>query len=303
MPLTGLIAAPHTPFHEDGSLNLARIDQQCEHLIRFGVNGAFVCGTTGEGMSLTSTERRLVAERWMKAAGGQLQVIVHVGHASAREAADLAAHAQSLGVTAVAAVAPFYHRAAGEEGIVEFLAQIAGASPQTPFYFYDIPSMTKVTLNTAALMQLASERIPTFAGVKFSNPDLVTLQECVQLHDRKYDVLFGCDEMLLAAWAFGVRGAVGSTYNFLAPLYQEMFTLAYAGKIGKARDLQFLSVRVVRVMEKLGGLTAGKAIMKLIGIDCGPVRSPLKTVDVKVLRSELERCGLLDIIHKSVRKI
>ncbi len=297
MPLTGLIAAPHTPFHDDGSLNLERIDQQCEHLIRTGVNGAFVCGTTGEGLSLTSGERRSVAEHWVKAAGGHLQVIVHVGHAAAAEAMGLAAHAQSLGVTAVAAVAPFYHRAADEAGLVEFLAQIASASPQTPFYFYDIPSVTHVTVKTCDVMRRAAEMIPTFAGVKYSNTDLVMLQECVQLHDRKYDVLFGCDEMLLAAWTFGVRGAVGSTYNFLAPLYQEMFALAYAGKFGKARQLQFAAVRIVRVMEKLGGVAAGKAIMKLIGIDCGPVRTPLKTVDVDVLRSELEKGGLLDIIR------
>jgi len=293
MPLSGLIAAPHTPFHADGSLNPDIIDAQCEHLLRAGVTGAFVCGTTGEGLSLTSAERRAVTERWVKVARGRLAVIVHVGHAAAAEAKDLAAHAESLGVAAVSAVAPFYHRAADEIGVVHFLRTIADGSPRTPFYFYDIPSTTRVNVNTLNVMKLAGESIPSFAGVKFSNPDLVLLQECLQFQSRKYNVLFGVDEMLLAAWSLGVRGAVGSTYNYLAPLYHTMLK----SPPDEAQKLQFASVRIVRLLEKFGGLAAGKAMMKLVGIDCGPLRTPLKVVDSEALKSELVKAGLFEFIH------
>jgi N-acetylneuraminate lyase len=275
MPLTGLLAAPHTPFRPNGDLDLGRIADQASHLVKRGVSGAFVCGTTGEGLSLTADERRAVAEKWVEAAAGRFPVIVHVGHTSHREAAGLAAHAEAVGAAGVASVAPFYHTAVDVEGLVGFLADVAAAAPRTPFYFYDIPGVTHVHVPTAAVMRQAAERIPTFAGVKFSHADLVTLQQCLAVREGALDVLFGVDEMLLAAIALGVRGAVGSTYNFAAPLYQRMLTAVDAGDWSTARGLQRRSVELVGVLEQFGGLIANKAVMRLVGVECGPVRPPL----------------------------
>ena len=284
-----LIAAPHTPFRPDGSLDLPVIGRQAEHLRLAGVGGVFVAGTTGEGMSLTGDERRAVTERW--AAVGGLPVIAHVGHASQREAAESARHAAGCGVRGVACVAPFYHRPADEAACVEWLAAVAAAAPATPFYFYDIPGVTGVRLRTDVLMRLAADRIPTFAGVKFSNPDLILLQECVAAAGDRLRVLFGYDEMLLAAVALGAHGAVGSTYNLMAPLYRRMLDAVAADDWPTARRLQATSVAVVRVLERFGGLAAGKAAMGLVGVDCGPVRPPLATVDVGALREALAAVG------------
>lgn len=291
-----LIAAPHTPFHPDGSLNLPVIDRQAEHLLRSGVTDVFVCGTTGEGLSLTSAERRAVTERWVRAGG--LTVITHVGHASQREAAELARHAVGAGALAVASVPPFYHKPADEAAAVEWLAVVAAAAPEVMCFFYDIPSVTGVRLRTDMLMRLAADRIPTFGGVKFSNPDMVLLQECLAAAaDGCGRVLFGCDEMLLAAIALGVDGAVGSTYNFMAPLYRRMLDAVAADDGPTARRLQARSVAVVRVLERFGGLAAGKAAMGLAGVDCGPVRPPLAPLDpgaVERLRQGLEAAGFFD---------
>jgi N-acetylneuraminate lyase len=302
MPLTGLIAAPHTPLTDAGELTLAAIPRQVEHLISHGVSGAFVCGTTGEGMSLTSDERRAMTREWVRAAAGRLPVIAHVGHASQREAAELAAAAQADGAAAVACVAPFYHAAADGPGLVSFLTDIAAAAPRTPFYFYDIPGVTHARVPTDRVMSLAVERIPTFAGVKFSNPDLVLLQECLAVPGL--DVLFGIDEMLLAAVALGVRGAVGSTYNFAAPLYRRMLAAVDRNDWPEARRCQRTSVAMVRAIEKAGGLAANKAVMRLVGLDCGPVRPPLAqpTPDaITRLGHELAELGFSDDISASRR--
>jgi N-acetylneuraminate lyase len=272
MSLTGLIAAPYTPFHPNGSVSESGVRRLADHLAASGVDGVFVCGTTGEGMALTAAERKRVAEIW--ASAGRLPVVVHVGHASGREARELAAHAAGVGAVAVAAVAPFYHKPAGVGGLVSALAEIAAGAPGLPLYYYDIPSFTGVRLPTAEVLDRAAEAIPTFAGVKFSNPDLVALQECLTVRGG-LDVLFGVDEMLLAAWALGVRGAVGSTYNFAAPLYRRMIAAVDAGDWETARKLQRQSVAVVRAVERFGGLAANKAVMGLLGVDCGPVRPPL----------------------------
>jgi N-acetylneuraminate lyase len=292
--LTGLIAAPHTPFHPDGSLNPDAIDRQAEYLRRSGVDGVFICGTTGEGMSLTGAERRTVAERWVKAAASRFPVVVHVGHACVRDARELAAHAEGAGADAIAAVPPFYHQPAGAAEAAHFLATLARSAPRTALYYYDIPAMSGVSVRTAELMTRAAEEAPTFAGVKYSNPDLVTLQECLAVRDGSLDVLFGIDEMLLAAVALGVHGGVGSTYNYAAPLYRRMLAAFDAGDVRLARKLQRQSVELVRAIEAHGGMAANKEVMRLVGVDCGPVRPPLTPIepaDADRLKGQLQDIG------------
>jgi N-acetylneuraminate lyase len=292
--LTGLIAAPHTPFHPDGSLHPDAIDRQAEHMVRSGVDGVFICGTTGEGMSLTNAERRTVAERWVKTAAGRFPVVVHVGHACVRDAQELAAHAEGAGADAIAAVPPFYHKPAGVSEVVQFLAVVARSAPRTPLYYYDIPGMTGVSVPTAELMARAGEEVPMFAGVKYSNADLVALQECLAVRDGSLDVLFGVDEMLLAAVALGVHGGVGSTYNYAAPLYKRMLAAFDAGDLRLARELQRRSVELVRAIEAHGGMAANKEVMRLVGVDCGRVRPPLTPIeeaDADRLSGQLEDIG------------
>jgi N-acetylneuraminate lyase len=296
MPLTGLIAAPHTPFRPDGELNPDVIDLQAEHMVRTGVDGVFVCGTTGEGMSLTSAERRTVSERWVRAAAGRFPVVVHVGHACVRDARELAAHAEGIGASAVAAVAPFYHKPDSPAALARSLAEVADGAPRLPFYYYDIPEVTGVTLRTAGVMAEAADAIPNFAGVKFSNPDLVSLQECLGFRGGRYDVLFGIDEVLLAAVALGVRGAVGSTYNFAAPAYRRMLSAFEAGDHDTARRIQRMSVEAVRMLDRFGGLAANKAVMSLVGIDCGPVRPPLRNLSRTETAALRDEFAALDFI-------
>ena len=294
MHLSGLIAAPHTPFHPDGRVNLGAVERLADLLVANGIDGVFVCGTTGEGLSLTGPERQAVAGAWARAIGGKVPVVVHVGCAGEAEAVELARHsAATEGVDAIATVAPFFHRPAGVSELIRGFRTIAAAAPRTPLYFYDIPAMTRVTVPTAEVLALAAKEIPTFAGVKYSNPDLVLMQECLSAAGS-LDVLFGVDEELLAALALGVNGAVGSTYNFALPLYRQLWSAFAANDLATARRLQRKSVEIVRVLERFGGLTAGKAVMAFLGVDCGPVRGPLRPLDadeLTALRAQLEAIG------------
>jgi N-acetylneuraminate lyase len=298
---TRLIAAPFTPFHADGSLHLERIPDLAAALRESRVAGAFVCGTTGECSSLTTAERKAVAERW-KSVSGTLRIIVHAGHTSAAEARDLIAHAASIGADAVAVTAPYYFRPVGPAELVDFLAEVASAAPNLPFHYYDIPSTTGVLMHTTEVLRRAAMRIPNFAGVKFSNPDLLTFQECVQLDGGKHEAMFGVDEYLLAAAALGATGAVGSTYNYAAPIYHRMLDSLRAGDLEAARNRQFGSVELVRALIDFGGLRAGKAIMNLIGLDCGPVRTPLRKFLADDECKLFDRLKGLDIFSHPLRR-
>src|SRR5512133_1017136 len=109
--LTGLIAATHTPFKANGSLNLDAVARQAEHLLKHGIEVAFIGGSTGESQSLCTEERAQLAERWMQVSrGSRLKVVVHVGSNCLQDARQLSAQASKLGAAAVAAIAPYYFK-------------------------------------------------------------------------------------------------------------------------------------------------------------------------------------------------
>jgi N-acetylneuraminate lyase len=303
VPLTGLIAAPFTPFHPDGSLNLAMIEQQAGALITNRVTGAFVCGTTGEGASLTTEERQQVAERWREVVKTDLRVIVHVGHVGLEDCRILAAHAQKIGADAIGCFAPFFFRPSTVDDLVQFCAEVAKAAPDLPFYYYHMPAMTGVNFAMADFLSAASPRIPNLAGVKFTHENLMDFQHCLGLEDGRFDMVFGRDEVLLGALATGTRAAIGSTYNFAAPVYHRLMAAFAAGDMAAARAEQLRSIQLIRLLASYGFMGAAKATMKLIGVDVGPARLPNRTLDPQqtaYLKADLERLGFFGWLKKPV---
>jgi N-acetylneuraminate lyase len=298
--LTGLIAAPFTAMNADCSLNLPMIQRQANALAENGVNGAFICGTTGEGLSLTTDERMQIAEQWIAAAPRSLPVIVHVGHQSLNECRALAAHAERIGASAFAAIAPTFFRVTNLEQLVDYCAQVADAGPTLPFYYYHMPAMTGADFSMHDFLKFASRRIPNLAGIKFTHENLMDYTRCLNFEEG-FNILFGRDEILLAALAMGAPGAVGSTYNYMPGIYLRLIDAFSSGDIENARRFQSMAIQVIGVMSRHGGLPVGKAMMKMIGLDCGPVRAPLQNLSPEALESltrELQQVGFPSLASK-----
>ncbi len=290
-PLHGLITATFTPMNNDGSLALNRIPAYADFLVKNGISGAFVNGTTGEGSSLTQAERKAIVEAWVSAAPPELRVLVHVGHNSLDEARDLAVHAQQIGASGFAALAPSFFKPGSVESLVATCEHIASAAPDLPFYYYHIPSMTGVSIPCLDFLKAAKDRIPNLRGIKFTFENLMDYLACLRFEDGRFDIVFGRDEALVPALAIGAQGAIGSTYNFLAPPFQEAITAFRSSDLPAATAHQSGINEVIDVMIRHGGLPAGKAIMSLLGQDLGPVRLPLKSVSgtaMDQLRTDLK---------------
>jgi N-acetylneuraminate lyase len=297
MKLEGFIAAPFTPLHEDGSVALERLEELPEFLQRNGCRGAFVCGTTGEGVLLSVAERKAVTERWITAAPAGLEVIVHVGHESLEESKALAAHAQERGAAAIGAMPPTFFKPQGAEGLARHCQAIAAAAPELPFYYYHIPVMTHAAVPMLDFLRAAGPLIPNLAGVKYTDEDLMDFARCQQLEGGRYDLLFGRDEILLAALALGARGAIGSTYNYAAPLYRRIVEAFDAGDLDAARALQYQAMELVDVLHRFGGQACGKAIMSAAWREMGPCRPPIAGLSAEqryALQVELERIGFFE---------
>ncbi len=174
-------------------------------------------------------------------------------------------------------------------------------APELPFYFYDIPSMTGVMVETDAFLDIAKERLPGFVGVKFTNQDYDLLQRCMANTSVKADMLFGTDERLIEGLGFGCVGAVGSTYNFASPLYLRIINAFNRGDVESAKEDQAQSLQMIKRMYENGFAAACKAAMGFAGVDCGPVRPPIDRISAEnlvSLRKDLDAMGFFDCAIK-----
>jgi len=291
------VAAVHTPFGKDGSFNGSVIAAQASHLMREGLRWVFVGGSTGECQSLTAEERRELAAAWAEAcAGSEMRYVIHVGSNCLDEAVSLAGQAESLKAHAIAAFAPSYFKPDTMASLVDWCGTIADAAPGTPFYFYDIPSMTGVNLSMSAFLRTGADRMPTLAGLKYTNADQVMMQECLRLAEGRYEILWGMDEVLLGALALGVNGAVGSTYNMAGPIARRVWDYFEEGRMEDARREQYRLVTLVRACARHGYMASARAVMEKLGVPLGPPRPPfhpLSGAQEKALFCELEALGFL----------
>lgn len=292
--IEGLIAATFTPFGKDGQVNSSLIPQYYQLLKKNKIAGVFICGTTGEGSALTQVEKIEVINSWSEYQENDFKVIAMVSGTNQQEGIALASLAHEREIYGIALTAPYYFKPATVDQLVDYIKPIAAAAPNQAVYFYHIPLLTGVNLSMLELLEKAGKQIPNFAGIKYTHNDLMEFNRCLRFNDGEFDVLWGWDETFLAGLSMGAKGAVGSTYNFAAVIYQEIIQAFQAGDLKSALLHQQKSIDFISLYGKYGGAATGKAIMKLCGLDCGDFRTPVKTLsekDLGELKSELEGQG------------
>jgi N-acetylneuraminate lyase len=292
--LEGLIAAPFTPMKKNGSVNLDLVPDYYEFLKHNKNTGAFICGSTGEGVSMTSEEKKLVIKAWSDATKGdaEFKVMALVGGTSIEDAKDIAKYAQQCGLYGVSFTAPFYFKPANVEMLAACCKEIADAVPDMPFYYYHIPVLNGVSFAMIDLLKIVDKTIPNFAGIKYTHEDFMDFLSCLNFQNGKYDMLWGRDENMLSALAVGAKGAVGSTFNYAAPLYYNLIDAFNRNDSKKAQALQQQSIDMIYLLGKYGGIATGKAYMKLVDLDCGEFRLPVKNMSgdkFELFKEEVEQ--------------
>lgn len=289
--MKGLIAAVNTPMHQDYRLNLDLVGPLYEHLKAIGCSGVLVNGTTGESMSLTPDERMQCVKSWIKVAQDpKFKVVVNVGSDSLALAKQFAKQAEQLGAVAFCCHAPSFFRPESVEQLVSFCVDVASTASELPFYFYHLPYFTNVKFKMMDFIKTAEVSIPNLTGIKFTDFDLMDFYQCLEYKNHKYNILLGRDEVYLPAKIMGCTGGIGSTYNYLAPVYNKINELYDSGKIEEAKKEFLFITNIISIILRYGGLASGKAIMKMIGFDCGPQRKPCVTLNeqqYKMLKIEL----------------
>jgi N-acetylneuraminate lyase len=304
-----LVPAVFTPFDQNGALNTKAIQSYCDFLLKNNITTVFISGTNGESLSTTFAERKQVIDAWVTASvrsGSRMSIIVHVGSESIMDAMDLAEYTQFQAsatpgvITAIASQPPSFFRPSTIDALIRFLAPVA-AKCSLPLYYYHIPSLSNVNLPMDQFVTAARAAIPTFNGVKYTDPDTYTYSKVLREMNppnKPGTVFFGKDEMFLSAISMGGNKFVGSTYNFLAPCAYRMASFYYQGNMTHAQMEQARVQTVVDLILPNGAaIAAQKAIMKMKGIDLGSVRPPLPFLTVaqtQALQAALTKEGFFE---------
>ena len=267
----GVIPAFYACYDGEGNISPERVRGLTRHLIGKGVNGLYVGGSSGECIYQSVAERKLVLENVMAEVRGKVVVIAHVACNNTADSQELAAHAESLGVDAIASIPPIYFHLP-EYGIAQYWNDISAAAPNTDFISYNIPQLAGVALTPSLLKEM--KKNPRVIGVKNSS---MPTQDIQMWRDEGVIVFNGPDEQFISGLAMGACAGIGGTSAVMPELFLKVREHFQKGEMEPAREIQNEICRIIYQMCSVHGnlYATMKAILAKKGVECGSVRKPL----------------------------
>ena len=268
----GIIPALYACYDDNGAVSIERTKALVQWFIEQGVDGLYVGGSSGECIYQTKDERKAVLEAVMEVAKGKITIIAHIACNNTAESCELAAHAESLGVDAIASIPPIYFKLP-PYAIAKYWNDMSAAAPNTEFIIYNIPQLAGVALTTSLLNEMMKN--PMVVGVKNSS---MPVQDIQMWADEGAIVFNGPDEQLISGLVMGAEGGIGGTYGVMPELYVKMFDLVKAGDLATALEIQNECCRIIYKLCSGHGNMYGmikEALRKMGCPDCGSVRAPL----------------------------
>ena len=273
----GVFPAFYACYEDDGSVSPARTRALAKYLLEKGVKGLYVGGSSGECIYQSVAERKVILENVMAEVGGKMTIIAHVACNNPADSQELARHAESLGVDAIASIPPIYFHLP-PYGIADYWNDISAAAPNTDFIIYNIPQLAGVSLTIPLLREM--KKNPRVIGVKNSSMPTQDIQMWKDEGGPDFVVMNGPDEQFISGLAMGATGGIGGTYAVMPELYLKVMDLYQAGEMKLAAEIQNEICRIIyKMCSAHGNLYAVmKAVLKKHGMDVGSVRKPLSAL-------------------------
>jgi dihydrodipicolinate synthase/N-acetylneuraminate lyase len=290
--LKGVSVPLVTPFHEDGQINFDALNELVGRLIRAGIHGLMVAGTTGEGPALSMEERCQLAEAVIRQVHGEIPVVVQVGAVTTRDTIQMAKHAVTRGADAISIVCPFFF-GHSEDALIDHFCRVAASVPdQFPVYLYNIPQRTGNSISPRVSAAVA-DRCPNVVGEKDSSGDLGLI--IGKLEARKpYDLISGADMLILSSLVLGAKSAIVATANLFPELFIALFQAYWKGDLHEAEGIQSRLNKAIRVSTT--EIAMMKGILSATGIAVGVPRPPKAQANQQVVEKsvrDLRSMGLL----------
>ena len=232
----GVIPAFYACYDENGEISPERVRALTRYFVEKGVKGVYVNGSSGECIYQSVEDRKIVLENVMEEAKGRLTVIAHVACNNTKDSVELAKHAESLGVDAIAAIPPIYFHLP-EHAIAQYWNDISDAAPNTDFVIYNIPQLAGVALTMGLFEEMRKN--PRVIGVKNSSMPVQDIQMFKQAAGEDYIIFNGPDEQFISGRVIGAEGGIGGTYGVMPELFLKMDELVRAGRMSEAMEIQY----------------------------------------------------------------
>jgi N-acetylneuraminate lyase len=288
---SGIWPALVTPFTAENTINTDTVVRLVRYHLKKGVNGFYVCGSTGSGVFLSVAERKQMVEAVSSTVSGQVPLIVHVGAVSLQDAIDLAHHAQAQGAAGFSSIIPPLY--SGFDNIFKYYKALAEAAPTLSFF----PYIAHPEINALDLVhKLVS--LPNVVGVKYTGPNMFEFRRIATLRDENWHAFSGMDEQSIFAAMMGSCGHIGSTLNYMPGVYSQIRKHLAEGEHEQALALQLAANAVTEQMLAAGFTGALYAALALMGFDCGQPRLPgvpLCDDEKKRLRANLDAVGFWEL--------
>ena len=285
----GIFPAFYACYDQDGKVSAPAVRALAKFLLDKGVKGLYVGGSSGECIYQSVAERKETLEDVMAEVGGKLTIIAHVACNNTADSRELAAHAESLGVDAIASIPPIYFHLP-EKAIAAYWNDISSAAPNTDFIIYNIPQLAGVALTLPLLREM--KKNPKMVGVKNSS---MPTQDIQLWRDEGVFVFNGPDEQLISGLVMGACGGIGGTYGAMPELFLKLWEKLNAGELEAAREIQNECCRIIYALCKHGNLYAIiKGVLKVRGVEVGNTRKPMPGLTAED-QPLVEKCvGMID---------
>ncbi len=287
----GVIPAFYACYDEEGNVSPERVRQLTRYFIDAGVKGTYVCGSSGECIYQSKEERKLVLENVVDEARGRLTIIAHVACNNTADSMELAAHAEKLGVDAIASIPPIYFHLP-EYGIAKYWNDISSAAPNTDFIIYNIPQLAGVALTPSLFKEMRKN--PRVIGVKNSSMPVQDIQIFKAEGGEDCVIFNGPDEQFISGRLIGAQGAIGGTYGVMPQLFLKADACLKDGDLETARNIQYDIDQIIYAMCACKGnmYAVIKELLRRNGLDIGSVRLPLTPVMPEDM-SQIDTCERL----------
>lgn len=296
----GIIPAFYATYDKKGEVAPERTQELAQYFINSNVKGLYVCGSSGECVYQSVSERKTTLENVMKVAQDKLTIIAHVACNNTKDSIELAKHAESLGVDAIAAIPPIYFKLS-ETAVIKYWNDISNAASNTDFFIYNIPQLAGTTLTPSMLKTLLEN--PLVMGVKNSSMPALDIQQFKKTVGRDKVIFNGPDEQLVSGLIAGADGGIGGTYGVCPKLYVAIYNATLNGDLKKATELQNLAIDLIENLCSGNGHMYAliKEIIKLrTNIDCGGVRNPLINITPSDIQIIKQTNSMIDDILKKI---
>lgn len=292
--LHGTWPALITPFDRQNEVNITALRDLVDYLLAKQIDGFYVCGSTGEGLTMSVEERQRVAAAALGQVSGRVPVIIHVGAVAAVDAVALAQHAREHGATAISSIIPPRYNT--QDAVVSYFETLINAVPGLGV----LPYLLKPQIDALSLMRTLIDH-PSIEGSKYTGADMNLLRQIIDLgSERDWTVFAGMDEHTVYAAMAGASGHIGSTLNLMPGAYRQIRALVERGQFAEAQHLQDRVNAIINLIYNTGRFSAGlKAAMAKLGLECGEPRLPelpLSDAQKQALFTQLDATDFAELV-------